>query len=442
MVGFGLAGIEQERSKYRDAFRDAFRAATAAGLRSLPHAGEMSGPETIWEALDHLGAERIGHGIACVEDPRLVAHLRETQIPLEVCPTSNVCTGQVARIEEHPLPRMIEEGLVVTLNSDDPPMFATTLSGEYRVAADLLGLDRQILTTLARNAVDASCLDPAGKQEILAEIDEIATAFDALTRHRSATGAPKTGGGARRLVRPPCEGRGVRGRRSGPGRRGSWRRRRGPAGTGCAGGRGAGRRDLHGARVRQRQPYGSGLLLAGGDHPHLAGALDDRQRQRDPGGRRLRRAVHRHHRARVVQGGHAGEQRGHVAVRAHAEHQDVERRRRAVVLGARGPAELLGVRLGRLLGGHARVGAAHHVHPRRGRRRRGPAGPCGRRSRCARRRRPAGNARRPTRCPPCASRRRLWPGRRRSRRGWRCRRCRRSGPAGPSPWPTGRRRRG
>ncbi|GAA3030918.1 adenosine deaminase [Streptosporangium longisporum] len=175
LVGFGLAGIEQERPRYRDTFRDAFRAATAAGLRSLPHAGEMSGPETIWEALEHLGAERIGHGISCMDDPRLIAHLRETRIPLEVCPTSNVCTGQVARIEDHPLPRMIEEGLFVTLNSDDPPMFATSLSREYRVAAEDLGLDRDTLVTLARNAVHASSLDPQGRQEILTEIDAVST---------------------------------------------------------------------------------------------------------------------------------------------------------------------------------------------------------------------------------------------------------------------------
>ncbi|MGV9771797.1 adenosine deaminase [Streptosporangium sp. NPDC003464] len=173
LVGFGLAGIEQKRPPYRDAFRDAFRAATAAGLRSLPHAGEMTGPETIWEVLDGLGAERIGHGIACLDDPRLVAHLRDTQIPLEVCPTSNVRTGQVAHIKDHPLPRMLEEGLYVTLNSDDPPMFATTLSDEYRVAAEVFGLDRRALAALARNAVNASCLDPAGKRAILDEIDAL-----------------------------------------------------------------------------------------------------------------------------------------------------------------------------------------------------------------------------------------------------------------------------
>ncbi|GAA3101013.1 adenosine deaminase [Streptosporangium carneum] len=173
LVGFGIGGIEQERLKHRDVYRDAFRAATAAGLHSVPHAGEMTGPETIWEVLDGYGAERIGHGIACLDDPRLVAHLRETQIPLEVCPTSNVCTGQVAVIEEHPLPRLLKEGLFVTLNSDDPPMFATTLSGEYRVAAHSLDLDREALAALARNAVNASYLDPAGKRRILTEIDAL-----------------------------------------------------------------------------------------------------------------------------------------------------------------------------------------------------------------------------------------------------------------------------
>ncbi|MFD0689447.1 adenosine deaminase [Actinomadura fibrosa] len=173
LVGFGLGGAEQVRPRYRDAFRDAFRAARAAGLRSLPHAGEMTGPETIWEAIEEFGAERIGHGTSCLDDPRLVAHLRETQIPLEVCPTSNVCTGQVPSLEAHPLPRMLEEGLFVTLNSDDPPMFDTTLTGEYRAAADVFGLDRAALAGLARNAVTASSLDAAARAEIIAEIDAL-----------------------------------------------------------------------------------------------------------------------------------------------------------------------------------------------------------------------------------------------------------------------------
>ncbi|RFS82431.1 adenosine deaminase [Actinomadura spongiicola] len=173
LVGFGLGGIEQMRPPHRDAFRDAFAAARAAGLRSLPHAGEMTGPETIWEALDGLGAERIGHGTSCLDDPRLVARLREARVPLEVCPTSNVRTGQVAALASHPLPRMLDEGLFVTLNSDDPPMFDTTLTGEYRAAAEVFGLGRDALASLARNAVIASSMDRAARDAVIADIDAL-----------------------------------------------------------------------------------------------------------------------------------------------------------------------------------------------------------------------------------------------------------------------------
>ncbi|WP_327104703.1 adenosine deaminase [Nonomuraea glycinis] len=176
LVGFGIGGIEQRRAPYRDVFRDAFAAARAAGLHSVPHGGEMTGPETIWEVIEGLGAERIGHGIACLDDPRLVAYLRETQLPLDVCPTSNVRTGQVARIEDHPLPRMLAEGLFVTLNSDDPPMFATTLSEEYRLAARVFGLGVQDLARLAGNGVRASFLPAERKRALLDEIGALAAA--------------------------------------------------------------------------------------------------------------------------------------------------------------------------------------------------------------------------------------------------------------------------
>jgi aminodeoxyfutalosine deaminase len=139
----------------------------------VPHAGEMSGPETIWEAIRELKAERIGHGINCLDDPELVAYLRETQLPLEVCPTSNVCTKQVPDIAAHPLPKMLAEGLYVTLNSDDPPMFGTTLTNEYRVAARDLGLGRKELADLARKGVRASFLAEDRKRAILAEIDAV-----------------------------------------------------------------------------------------------------------------------------------------------------------------------------------------------------------------------------------------------------------------------------
>jgi adenosine deaminase len=175
LTGFGLAGIEQARPRFTAAFRSVFAAAIAAGLHSVPHAGEMTGPATIWEALDGLGAERIGHGISCLADPALVARLRESQVPLEVCPTSNVCTRQVSGLAEHPLPRMLEAGLFVTLNSDDPPMFGTTLTDEYRRAASELGLSREQLAGLAANGVRASFLDAGTKQALLAEIDAVAS---------------------------------------------------------------------------------------------------------------------------------------------------------------------------------------------------------------------------------------------------------------------------
>jgi aminodeoxyfutalosine deaminase len=174
LKGFGLAGIEQARPAFAGAFRSVFASAIAAGLHSVPHAGEMSGPATIWEALDGLRAERIGHGISCLGDPLLVARLRESQVPLEVCPTSNVCTRQVSGLAGHPLPRMLEAGLFVTLNSDDPPMFGTTLTDEYRRAASVLGLRRDQLAGLAANGVRASFLDAGTKQALLAEIEAAA----------------------------------------------------------------------------------------------------------------------------------------------------------------------------------------------------------------------------------------------------------------------------
>jgi aminodeoxyfutalosine deaminase len=176
VVGFGIGGVEQGRAPYAGIIRDVFRAAVAAGLHSIPHAGEMTGPETVWEALRFLSAERIGHGINALSDPSLVACLRERQVPIDVSPTSNVCTRQVASLSEHPLPAMLEAGLLVTLNSDDPPMFGTTLTNEYLAAATAIGLSRAQLAGLAANAVRASFLDEEAKHPLLAEIAAVASA--------------------------------------------------------------------------------------------------------------------------------------------------------------------------------------------------------------------------------------------------------------------------
>ncbi|GGK25650.1 aminodeoxyfutalosine deaminase [Pilimelia terevasa] len=164
LVSFGLGGPEVPRAP----FAPYFAQARAAGLHSVPHAGETSGPQSVWDALRHLGAQRIGHGIDCVRDEALVAHLRERQVPLEVCPTSNVCTRAVSSLEEHPLKQMVDAGLFVTVNSDDPPMFGTTLNREYAVAASLLGLDAAGVTRLAQQAVRASFLPDPDKRRLLA----------------------------------------------------------------------------------------------------------------------------------------------------------------------------------------------------------------------------------------------------------------------------------
>jgi len=169
LISFGLGGPEV--GVPRPQFKPYFDQARAAGLRSVPHAGETTGPETVWDALRDLGAERIGHGIAAVHDPQLLAFLAEQRIGLEVCPTSNVRTRAVRTIEEHPLPALLEAGLLVTVNSDDPPMFGTTLNDEYAVAARLLGCGADGLAALARNAVTASFLPEPDKKRLIAEID-------------------------------------------------------------------------------------------------------------------------------------------------------------------------------------------------------------------------------------------------------------------------------
>jgi aminodeoxyfutalosine deaminase len=172
LISFGLGG--PEIGVPRPQFKPYFDKARAAGLHSVPHAGETTGPETIWDAVRDLGAERIGHGISAARDPQLMAHLAEHRITLEVCPTSNVRTRAVPSIAEHPLPTLVAAGVPVTINSDDPPMFGTTIEQEYLVAARLLDLDADGVAGLARAAVTASFLPSADRHKLLAEIDAYA----------------------------------------------------------------------------------------------------------------------------------------------------------------------------------------------------------------------------------------------------------------------------
>jgi aminodeoxyfutalosine deaminase len=170
LVGFGLGG--PEIGVPRPQFQPHFDAARATGLHSVPHAGETTGPETVWDAVRLLGAERIGHGISAAQDPDLLAHLAAEGIPLEVCPSSNVATRAVERLEDHPLPTIVAAGVPVTINSDDPPMFGTTLVEEYAVAARLLDLDEEGVADLARAAVRASYAPDGVRASLLAEIDD------------------------------------------------------------------------------------------------------------------------------------------------------------------------------------------------------------------------------------------------------------------------------
>ena len=172
LIGFGLGG--PEIGFPRPQFKPAFDRARAAGLHSVPHAGETTGPQTVWDSLTYLGAERIGHGTSSVQDPELLAHLVEHRIPLEVCPTSNIATRAVATLAEHPIGQMVDAGVLVTVNSDDPPMFGTTLNREYEIAAELLDLDQAGIAALAQNAVHASFMSDPEKAALSAEIDAYA----------------------------------------------------------------------------------------------------------------------------------------------------------------------------------------------------------------------------------------------------------------------------
>ena len=143
------------------------------GLRAVAHAGEEGPPEYVTGALDTLGVERIDHGVRSIEDGALTARLRSERIPLTVCPLSNVSLRVVDRLSDHPLPRMMEEGLLVSVNSDDPAYFGGYVGENYSAVADDLGFGEQRLALLAANSIESSFLPPGRKQELLEEIESV-----------------------------------------------------------------------------------------------------------------------------------------------------------------------------------------------------------------------------------------------------------------------------
>lgn len=173
----GVIGIGMDSSEVGippEPFAPAYEIGVGYGLRPVAHAGEEGPPEYIWGALNTLGVERIDHGVRCLEDPELVARLREDQIPLTVCPLSNVRLRVVDTIADHPMRRLMDEGLLVTVNSDDPAYFGGYVADNYRALVDGLGFGPDEIVTLARNSIIASFLGDDRKQELLAEIDRIA----------------------------------------------------------------------------------------------------------------------------------------------------------------------------------------------------------------------------------------------------------------------------
>jgi adenosine deaminase len=167
VVALGLGGSEAEFPP--ELFERSFARARQAGLPRVPHAGETAGPESIWTALRRLHADRLGHGIRCVEDPALVEHLRKRQIPLEICPTSNIRLGVYPDYAAHPLRQLWDAGLLVTVNSDDPPMFGTDLNHEYEALVDHFGFGADELEQASLNGLRASFLPQADKARLESE---------------------------------------------------------------------------------------------------------------------------------------------------------------------------------------------------------------------------------------------------------------------------------
>ncbi len=172
VVGFGIGG--DERRAAPELFRDVYAYCAEHGLRLTAHAGETSGPESIWGALN-VKAERIGHGLSAERDPELLEELSRRQVPVEICLTSNLRTGCCPAVSDHPVRRYFDHGLMVTLNTDDPAMFRTSLSGEYALAQEEFGFTQEHLRELARNSFEASFL-PAEKKLALLNLFDAASA--------------------------------------------------------------------------------------------------------------------------------------------------------------------------------------------------------------------------------------------------------------------------
>ncbi len=170
VVSFGLA--DDEAHGPAAPFAEAFAIARAAGLISAPHAGEHAGPASVRAALDALGARRIQHGVRSIEDPALVRRLVDERVCLDVCPTSNVQLGVTRSLEDHPLPALLQAGVTVSLNADDPVIFGCGLLDEYERSRRVFGFDDTVMATIAASSIRASGAPESIRTSALARIDD------------------------------------------------------------------------------------------------------------------------------------------------------------------------------------------------------------------------------------------------------------------------------
>lgn len=167
VVALSIDGNEAAAGRTGPRFAEAFRRAGAAGLRRTVHAGESSGPEGVRDAIELLGADRIDHGVRAIEDPALVGLLVDRQIPLGICPTSNLTLGVYPRIEDHPIDRLRRAGVAVSINTDDPVLLGASLVSEYAMCSKAFGWSDDDLRSLARNSIDASFADASVKARLI-----------------------------------------------------------------------------------------------------------------------------------------------------------------------------------------------------------------------------------------------------------------------------------
>jgi adenosine deaminase len=172
ITGFGLAGDERQFAV--EDFAPAYDIAGNAGLGLTAHAGEFGGPQSVRDCLDYLNVTRIGHGVRSVEDAELVERLAEEGIVLEVCPASNISLGVYDSHAAHPLRKLYDAGVPVTLSSDDPPFFDTTLANEYAIAREHHGFDDEELLVCTKAAIEAAFLDDVTRRNLLARLEETA----------------------------------------------------------------------------------------------------------------------------------------------------------------------------------------------------------------------------------------------------------------------------